>query len=104
MQRNKSPLAPFTTQHDTQQQTDNSYTINDESTDATDVTHAISKISQQVLRYIEHLVRKRFEKVRIMFEKKIIEPESLSLDRTKTILNHESETTIVAAVFLYNLQ
>ena len=62
MWRNKSPSAPPTTQHDTQQQTDIQYSVKDEYTHATVETHAIAKICQKVLRDIQDLEKKNFEK------------------------------------------
>ena len=107
LQRSKSPPAPSTTQQDTQQQTDNVVeNVKDELNETRDDkidTKISTEIREQVLRYIKHLDRKKFEKSSIILGK-IVESESLSLDQTSRLMVNKSSTGILVADFLYDLQ
>ena len=105
LQRSKSPPAPYTTQQDTQQQTDNILeNVKDELTRDDKIDTKVSaETRERVLRDIKHLDRKKFEKASIILEK-IVESESLSLDQTSRLMVNKSSTGILVADFLYDLQ
>ena len=107
LQRNKSPPAHSTMQQDTQQQTDNILeTVKDELNETRDEkidTKASTEIRERVLRDIKHFDRKEFEKASIILEK-IEESESLWLDQTSRLMFIKSNTGILVADFLYDLQ
>ena len=105
LQRNKSPSAPPASQQDTEQQTDASIdetsTIN-ESMEKSFTTDNTSAIRQGVLNDIRILKGIKFERARIL--EIIEESDSVSLDSSKRLLIKGSNTEVLAATFLYNLQ
>ena len=60
-------------------------------------------IRERVLKDINHLDRKKFEKTSIILEK-IEESEALSLDQTSRLMVNQSSTGILVAYLLYDLQ
>ena len=105
LQRNKSPSAPPASQQDKEQQTDAS--IDDTST----INESMEKlfttdntaIKQGVLNDIRILKGVKFERARKKLEI-IEESDSVSLDSSKRLLIKGSNTEVLAATFLYNLQ
>ena len=105
LHRNKSPSAPPASQQDTEQQTDASIdetsTIN-ESMEKSFTTDNTSAIRQGVLNDIRILKGIKFERARIL--EMIEESDSVSLNSSKRLLIKGSNTEVLAATFLYNLQ
>ena len=97
MQRNNSPPAP-TTQQDMQQQRDNVLeNVKDELNKTRDEkidTKVTTEIRERVLTDIKHLEK----------ERKVEESESLALDQTSRLMVNKSNTGILVADFLHNLQ
>ena len=106
LQRNKSSSAPPASQQDTEQQTDASMddrsTIN-ESIEKSFTTDNISTTRQGVLNDIRILKGIKFERANKILEI-IEESDSVSLDSSKSLLIRGSNTEVLAATFLYNLQ
>ena len=105
-QKNKSPSAPPASQPDTEQQTDAS--VNDrsainESMEKSIMTDNTSAIRQGVLNDIKILKGIKFERANKILEI-IEESDSVSLDSSKRLLIRGSNTDVLAATFLYNLQ
>ena len=106
LQRNKSPTAPSASQQDAEQQTDASVddrsTIN-ESIEKSFTTDSTSTIGKGVLNDIRIFKGIKFETARKNLEI-IEESDSVSLDSSKRLLIRGSNTDVLAATFLYNLQ
>ena len=106
LQRNKSPSAPPVSQQGTEQQTDASVddrsTIN-ESMEKSFMTDNTLAIRQGVLNDIKILKWIKFERANKILEI-IEESDSVSLDSSKRLLIKGSNTEVLAATFLYNLQ
>ena len=106
LRRNKSPSAPPASQQDAEQQTDASMddrsTIN-ESMEKSFTTDNISTTRQGVLNDIRILKGIKFERANKILEI-IEESDSVSLDSSKRLLIIGSNTEVLAATFLYNLQ
>ena len=106
LQRNMSPSAPFASQQDTEQQTDASVddrsTIN-ESLEKSFTTDNTSTIGKRMLNNIRILKGIKFGRARKVLDI-IEESDSVSLDSSKRLLIRGSNTDVLAATFLYNLQ
>ena len=106
LQRNKSPSAPSASQQDTEQQTDasvdNRSTIN-ESMAKSFTKDNTSTIKKGVLNDIRILKGIRFERANTILDI-IEESDSVSLDSSKRLLINGTNTEVLAATFLYNLQ
>ena len=106
LQRNKSPSAPSASQQDTEQQTDASVddrsTIN-ESMAKSFTTDNTSTIKKGVLNDIRILKGIKFERANTILDI-IEESDSVSLDSSKRLLINGTNTEVLAATFLYNLQ
>ena len=106
LQRNKSPSAPSASQQDTEQQTDASVddrsTIN-ESMAKSFTTDNTSTIKKGVLNDIRILKGIEFERANTILDI-IEESDSVSLDSSKRLLINGTNTEVLAATFLYNLQ
>ena len=106
LQRNKSPSAPSASQQDTEQQTDASVdyrsTIN-ESMVKSFTTDNTSTIKKGVLNDIRILKGIKFERANTILNI-IEESDSVSLDSSKRLLINGTNTEVLAATFLYNLQ
>ena len=104
LQRKKSPSAPAS-QQDTEQQTDASVddrsTIN-ESMAKSFTTDNTSTIKKGVLNDIRILKGIKFERANTILD--IEESDSVSLDSSKRLLINGTNTEVLAATFLYNLQ
>ena len=105
LQRNKSPSAPAS-QQDTEQQTDASVddrsTIN-ESMAKSFTTDNTSTIKKGVLNDIRILKGIMFERANTILDI-IEESDAVSLDSSKRLLINGTNTEVLAATFLYNLQ
>ena len=106
LQRNKSPSAPSASQQDIEQQTDaqvdDRSTIN-ESMAKSFTTDNTSTIKKGVLNDIRILKGIKFERANTILDI-IEESDSLSLDSLKRLLINGTNTEVLAATFLYNLQ
>ena len=106
LQRKKSPSAPPASQQDTEQQTDASMddtcTINKSMEKSFRADNA-STIREGLLNDIRILKGVKFERARKILEI-IEEPDSVSFDSTKRLLNKGSNTEVLEATFLCNLQ
>ena len=106
LQRNKSPSDPSASQQDTEQQTDASVddrsTIN-ESMAKPFTTDNKSTIKKGVLNDIRILKGIKFERANTILDI-IEESDSVSLDSSKRLLINGTNTEVLAATFLYNLQ
>ena len=106
LQRNKSPSAPSASQQATEQQTDapvdDRSTIN-ESMEQSFTLDNTSTIGKVVLNDIRILKGIKFERARKILEI-IEESDSVSLNSSKRLLIRVSNTDVLAATFLYNLQ
>ena len=106
LQKNKSPSAPSVSQQDTEQQTDASVddrsAIN-ESMEKSFMTDNTLAIRQGVLNDIKILKGIKFGRANKILEI-IEESDSVSLDSSKRLLIKGSNTEVLAATFLYNLQ
>ena len=105
LQRNNSPSAPSASQQDTEQQTDASVddsTIN-ESMAKSFTTDNTSTIKKGVLNDIRILKGIKFERANTILDI-IEESDSVSLDSSKRLLINGTNTEVLAATFLYNLQ
>ena len=106
LQRNKSPSAPSASQQDTEQQTDASVddrsTIN-ESMAKSFTTDNTSTIKKGVLNDIKILKGIKFERANTILDI-IEESDSVSLDSSNRFLINGTNTEVLAATFLYNLQ
>ena len=106
LHRNKSPSAPSASQQDTEQQSDAS--VNDRSTINESMaksftTDNTSTIKKGVLNDIRILKGIKFERANTILDK-IEESDSVSLDSSKRLLINGTNTEVLAATFLYNLQ
>ena len=107
LQRNKSPSAPSASQQDTEQQTDASVddrsTINESMAKSftTDNTSTIKKGVLNDIRILKGI--KKFERANSILDI-IEESDSVSLDSSKRLLINGTNTEVLAATFLYNLQ
>ena len=106
LQRNKSLSAPSASQQDTEQQTDASVddrsTIN-ESMAKSFTTDNTSTIKKGVLNDIRILKGIKFERANTILDI-IEESDFVSLDSSKRLLINGTNTEVLAATFLYNLQ
>ena len=106
LQRNKIPAAPPFLQPDTEKQTDTSVddrsTIN-ESMEKSSTTDNTSTIKKGVLNEIRILKGIKFERANTILEI-IEESDSVSLDSSKRLRINGTNTEVLAATFLYNLQ
>ena len=106
LQRNKSPSAPSASQQETEQQTDASVddrsTIN-ESMAKSFTTDNTSTIKKRVLNDIRILKGIKFERANSILDI-IEESDSVSLVSSKRLLINGTNTEVLAATFLYNLQ
>ena len=106
LQRKKSPSAPSLSQQDTEQQTDAS--VDDRSTInksmaksfTTDKTSTIKKGALNDIRILKGTKLERANKILDIIE----ESDSVSLDSSKRLLINGTNTEVLAATFLYNLQ
>ena len=106
LQRNKSPSAPFASQQDTEQQTDAS--VDDKGTIKESMAKSFttdneSTIKKEVLNDIRILKGIKFERANTILDI-IEESDSVSLDSSKRLLINGTNTEVLAATFLYNLQ
>ena len=106
LQRNRSPSASSASQQDTEQQTDASVddrsTIN-ESMAKSFTTNNTSTINKGVLNDIKILKGIKFERANPVLDI-IEESDSVSLESSKRLLINGTNTEVLAATFLYNLQ
>ena len=106
LQRNKSPSTPSASQQDAEQQTDASVddrsTIN-ESMAKSFTTDNTSTVKKGVLNDIRMLKGIKFERANSILDI-IEESDSVSLDSSKRLLINGTNTEVLAATFLYNLQ
>ena len=106
LQKKKSPSAPSASQQDTEQQTDASVddrsTIN-ESMAKSFTTDNTSTIKKGVLNDIRILKGIEFERAKTILDI-IEESDSVSLDSSKRLLINSTNTEVLAATFLYNIQ
>ena len=106
LQRNKSPSAPSASQQDTEQQTDASVddrSIINESMAKSFTTDNTSTIKKGVLNDIRILKGINFERANSILDI-IEESDSVSLDSSKRLLVNGTNTEVLAATLLYNLQ
>ena len=107
LQRNKkSPSAPSASQQDTEQQTDapvNDRSTINESMEKSFARDNTSTIGKGVLNDIRILKGIKYERARKILEI-IEEKDSVSLDSSKRLLINGTNTKVLAATFLYNLQ
>ena len=106
LQRNKLPTAPPVSQQDTEQQTDASVDVRitkNESMEKSFTTDNTSTIKKGVLNDIRILKRTKFERSNTILDI-IEESDSVSLDSSKRLLINGTNTEVLAATFLYNLQ
>ena len=106
LQRNKSPSAPSASKQDAEQQTDAS--VDDRSTIKESMaksftTDNTSTIKKGVLNDIRILKGIKFERANTILDIKE-ESDSVSLDSSKRLLINGTNTEVLAATFLYNLQ
>ena len=101
-QRNKSPSAPSASQQDTEQQTDAPVGDRNTINESMEKSFTTDK-GKGVLNDIRILKGKKFERARKILEI-IEESDSVSLDSSKRLLIRGSNTDVLAATFVYNLQ
>ena len=106
LQRNRSPSAPSASQQDTEQQTDASVddrsTINKSMAESF-TTDNTSTVRNGVLNDFRILKGIKFERANTILDI-IKESDSVSLDSSTRLLINGTNTEVLAATFLYNLQ
>ena len=104
-QRNKSPSAPSASQQDTEQQTDTSMddtSTKNKSMEKSFTADNTSNIKQGGFNDISILKELKFERARKILDM-IEESNSVSLESSERLLVNGSNTEVLAATFLYNL-